>query len=203
MEQDQKEKVQKQEDKWEIAKVQNKIKTPLNLKMEKDLEKFLEEEEDLEEIFKKQKNKITMDRKKTKNAIIGAAKSFYRALPILLGVILLISLISTIIPKEYLSSIFNHNIWVNTLIATGLGSILAGNPINSYVLGGEFLSLGISLIAITAFLISWVTVGIVQLPAEIMMLGKKFAITRNILSFVFSIIIALLVVLVLNLGGLI
>ncbi len=140
-----------------------------------------------------------MEKEKTKEALVGAGKSLYRALPILLGVILLISLISAIIPKEQLISIFNQNSWSNTIIAACLGSILAGNPINSYVLGGEFLALGIGLVAVTAFLISWVTVGIVQLPAEIMMLGKRFAITRNTLSFVFSIIIALLIALILNL----
>ena len=161
------------------------------------------EEEDLEEVFEKIANKIEMNRKKTKNALLGAAKSFYRALPILLGVILLISLVSTIIPQEKLILIFSKNLLGNILIATSLGSILAGNPINSYILGGEFLSLGINLIAVTSFLIAWVTVGIVQLPAEMMMLGKRFAITRNVLSFIFSIIIALLIVLILNLWNLI
>jgi len=48
--------------------------------------------------------------------------------------------------------------------------------------------------AITAFIISWVTVGIVQLPAESLMLGKKFAFTRNIVSFITAIIIAILTV---------
>ena len=140
-----------------------------------------------------------MNKEKTKKALIGTAKSFYRALPILLGVIFLISFVSTIIPKEQLSSIFNQNIWTNTLIATGLGSILAGNPINSYILGGEFLSLGIGLIPVTAFLIAWVTVGIIQLPAEIMMLGKRFAITRNIIGFILSMLVAIITITIINL----
>ncbi len=144
-----------------------------------------------------------MEKEKIKKALLGATKSFQKALPILLGVILLISLVSTIIPIEQLSSIFNKNIYSNTFIAAILGSIFAGTPINSYILGGEFLSLGIGLVAVTAFLISWVTVGIIQLPAEILMLGKKFAITRNILSFIFSIIIAILITLILNLVNLI
>ncbi len=144
-----------------------------------------------------------MDKEKIKKALLGATKSFQKAFPILVGVILLISLISVIISKEQLSLIFNKNIYSNTFIAAILGSIFAGNPINSYILGGEFLSLGISLVAVTAFLISWVTVGIIQLPAEILMLGKKFAITRNILSFIFAIIIAILITLILNLVNLI
>jgi uncharacterized membrane protein YraQ (UPF0718 family) len=133
-----------------------------------------------------------------KKAAISAVKPFYRTLPILVGVILLISLASTIIPKSIFSSFFSGNMLLDPVIAAALGSILAGNPVTSYVLGGEFLALGISLAAVTAFLVAWVTVGIVQLPAEIMMLGKRFAITRNILSFIFSIIVAIITVLILG-----
>ncbi len=53
---------------------------------------------------------------------------------------------------------------------------------------------GVSLFAVTAFITSWVTVGLVQLPAEIAALGKKFALVRNVLSFITSIAIAILAV---------
>ena len=73
-----------------------------------------------------------------------------------------------------------------------MGSILAGNPITSYIIGGELLAQGISMTAVTAFLVAWVTVGMVQLPAESILLGKRFAVTRNIAAFVFSVIVAIL-----------
>ena len=135
---------------------------------------------------------------KIKRSTINAIKPLYKALPVTIGVILLISLITVLIPKTILSNLFQGNAILDTITASFLGSIFAGNPINSYILGGEFLNLGISLVAITAFLVSWVTVGIIQLPAEIMMLGKKFSITRNVLSFVFSIIVAIITVSILN-----
>ena len=69
---------------------------------------------------------------------------------------------------------------------------MAGNPVTSYVLGGEFLTQGVGLVAVTAFIVAWVTVGLVQLPAEALLLGKKFAVTRNIVSFFFAIIVALI-----------
>jgi hypothetical protein len=47
---------------------------------------------------------------------------------------------------------------------------------------------------VTALIISWVTVGSIQLPAEALMLGKRFAIYRNLLSFVFAIVISVLTV---------
>ncbi|RLB95341.1 MAG: hypothetical protein DRH50_04440, partial [Deltaproteobacteria bacterium] len=57
----------------------------------------------------------------------------------------------------------------------------------------------LSLVAVTALIITWVTVGLIQLPAEIAALGTKFAILRNVVSFVLSIPIAILTVAIFNL----
>jgi len=75
---------------------------------------------------------------------------------------------------------------------------LASNPINSYVIGGELLEQGVSLYAVTAFIAAWVTIGWVQLPAEMAALGTKFAVIRNALSFVLCIFISILTVAIYN-----
>ncbi len=134
-----------------------------------------------------------------KQSIIKSWRAIYRLLPILIGVILLISLVNAIIPKTYYARLFGKNIILDSIIGGGLGSIMAGNPVTSYILGGEFLKQGISLVAVTAFIVAWVTVGMVQLPAESLILGKRFAIIRNLLSFVFSIIVAITTVFILGL----
>ena len=134
-----------------------------------------------------------------KNSVIKSAKSLGNTIPVLAGVILLVGLANTLIPKSLYSSIFSNNLFFDSIIGSGLGSVLAGNPITSYILGGEFLNQGISLVAVTAFLVSWVTVGLVQLPAESLLLGRKFAILRNILSFVFSILVAIITVFLVSL----
>jgi len=90
---------------------------------------------------------------------------------------------------------------LDTFWGACFGSILAGNPINSYVIAGELLKYGISLFAITALIVTWVTVGLVQLPAEIAALGKKFALVRNALCFILAIPIAILTVVMVNLVG--
>jgi uncharacterized membrane protein YraQ (UPF0718 family) len=115
--------------------------------------------------------------------------------------VLLIGLFSSFISKELLSSVFSGNIAIDTLLGASLGSIFAGSPINSYIIGGEFLEYGISLFAVTALIISWVTVGIVQLPAEMAALGIRFALVRNAVSFVLSLIIAILTVAFLTIIG--
>ncbi len=139
--------------------------------------------------------------KRFKPAVFSAAKMFWKASPLILGTILLVSFLVTVIPQSFYLKIFTRNIFLDSFIGSLIGSISAGNPLISYILGGELLKIGVGLIAVTAFLVAWVTVGIVQLPAESMILGKKFAIIRNVLSFIFAIIVAVLTVLLLG-GGL-
>ena len=124
-----------------------------------------------------------------------AIKSFATNLPILFGVFLLMGLFKIYISPALISSVFKGKIFQDTFIGSAVGSISAGNPITSYIIGGELLKEGVSLFAVTAFITAWVTVGIIQLPAEASILGKRFALTRNILSFIFSIVVAICTVL--------
>lgn len=123
-----------------------------------------------------------------------AARVLWRSAPILVGVVLLVGLANTLIPKSAYTALFSRIPLLDSFIGSALGSILAGNPVTSYVLGGEMLSQGVSLVAVTAFLVAWVTVGVVQLPAEMMLLGKRFAVARNITAFALAIIVAVITV---------
>ena len=133
-----------------------------------------------------------------KKAVLKTLENFKQILPIILGVIMLVSLLVSLIPKSFYTSIFTGNALIDPFLGAAVGSISSGNPMISYIFAGELLSQGVSLIAVTAFILSWVTVGIIQLPAESLMLGKKFAITRNIVSFILSLIIAFLTVFTLS-----
>jgi uncharacterized membrane protein YraQ (UPF0718 family) len=142
-----------------------------------------------------------IDRSNLVRAIKNSARQFVNLLPILIGVVLLIGLFNAFVPKELLASVFSGNMVIDTLWGACFGSILAGNPINSYIIGGELLKYGVSLFAVTALIVTWVTVGLVQLPAEIAALGRRFALLRNGLSFILSFPIAILTVMLLNLIG--
>jgi predicted Fe-Mo cluster-binding NifX family protein len=135
------------------------------------------------------------------HATRSAVRQFVNLLPILIGVVLLIGLFNAFVSEEWLTSVFSGNVALDTLWGACFGSIFAGNPINSYVIGGELLKYGVSLFAVTAFIVTWVTVGLVQLPAEIAAFGKRFAFLRNGLSFILAIPIAILTVLIVNLLG--
>jgi uncharacterized membrane protein YraQ (UPF0718 family) len=131
-------------------------------------------------------------------ALKQSAKGFAKMTPMLLAVVLLMGLFQTYVTKEMLKSIFSGNILGDTLIGTLAGGVSMGNPVVSYVLGGELLSGGISLYAVTAFILSWVSLGVIQLPLELQLFGKHFTILRNLLSFLAAIAVALLTVMTLR-----
>jgi len=139
-----------------------------------------------------------MQLKEIKTAFKKTANSFKQMFPTLLGVILLVNLSIALISDNFYKIIFTGNNIFDPIIGGVLGSISASNPIMSYIIGGELISQNISLIAITSFILTWVSVGIVQLPAESLMLGKKFAIIRNIISFLMALLLSLLIILTLS-----
>jgi uncharacterized membrane protein YraQ (UPF0718 family) len=138
---------------------------------------------------KKQKDK--RGQKSIVNACVKACKSFSTSLPMLLGIILLMGLFQTFISSKMIAGVFSGEMVRDTFIGTLIGSISAGNPITSYIIGGELLNKGVSLFAVAAFIVAWVTVGIIQYPAEADILGKRFATLRNVLSFMLAILVAI------------
>jgi len=155
---------------------------------------------DIAEADHKPDSRTSEDRR---TALAGAFKSsarqFVNIIPVLAGVVLLIGLFNALMSKELLSLVFSGDAVFDTLWGACFGSIFAGNPVNSYVIGGELLEYGVSLFAVTAVIVAWVTVGLVQIPAEISALGRKFAVVRNLVSFFMSIAVAAATVIVLNL----
>ena len=131
---------------------------------------------------------------KIKKAVKKTLKNFKQIFPIILGLFLLLSLTISAIPETFYSNIFTGNKFIDPLLGALLGSVSGGTSITSYILAGEFLKQGVGLLAVTAFMLSWVTVGTIQMPVESAIFGKKFAIVRNITSFVTAIVIAILTV---------
>lgn len=125
-----------------------------------------------------------------KVALRRTLRQFTSILPIITGVVFLLGLARALLPPAILRQFFSGPPLLDAVKGAGLGSILAGNPINSYIIGGQLLSDGASIYAVTAFVLTWVTVGIVQLPAEAAALGTRFALTRNLIAFALSLPLA-------------
>ena len=129
--------------------------------------------------------------RKFSDAFQKTLKSFGTVLPMILGVVLLLALFRVFVTNEMINVVFTRNVLRDTILGALIGSISAGNAIASYIIGGELLKEQVSLFAVAAFIVAWVTVGVVQFPAEAAILGKRFAIARNLLCFMLSILVAL------------
>jgi len=116
--------------------------------------------------------------------------SFGTFLPVLVGTVFALGFALSFLPPESYVKIFPGNPILDPLIGAVLGSISAGNAMLSFVIGGKLLDAGVSLLAVSAFLATWVTVGFIQLPAESLMLGRRFALVRNSIGFVTALVVS-------------
>jgi len=129
--------------------------------------------------------------RKLSDAFQKTLRNFGTVLPMILGVVLLLGLFRVFVTNEMINAVFTGNVLRDTVFGALIGSISAGNAIASYIIGGELLKEQVSLFAVAAFIVAWVTVGVIQFPAEVAILGKRFAIARNLLCFMLSILVAL------------
>lgn len=133
------------------------------------------------------------DRRKTKQSLLGAVKSFIRILPIVFIIIIFIGLLLGFVPQTQISKIVGEHagFWGVFLIAL-LGAIMHIPSLISFPLAASLLKNGASITAVAAFITTLTMIGIITLPLEIKELGKKVALLRNGISFIFAIIIALI-----------
>lgn len=122
-----------------------------------------------------------------KNAAVSALRALWQAVPLILGILLLVSLAQSLLGEAFYLKVFGYGPLGNSIVGSAVGSISGGSPVNSYIIGGEILKQGVGIAPVTAFIFAWVTVGTLQVPIEARFLGLKFALWRNISAFVLAI----------------
>ena len=138
---------------------------------------------------------------KTMQAAKQTAVTFVKTVPVVLGVLALASLLTAAVSAQKISDTLPMEGFFGPGFGAVVGSVAAGHPVTSYVLAGELSAAGASLATITALIVSWVTVGIVHLPAEAAILGTRFAIWRNAICFFLAIMMAYVVALLVPVGA--
>lgn len=129
-----------------------------------------------------------------KKAFISSAISFISILPMILAVTGLIGLFQTYITTDMLSTLFGHSTFSDIMVGTFSGAVSSGNGAISYVIAEGLQSQGVSVYALSTFVLAWVTLGFVQLPAEVSVFGLKFTTYRNILTLLSTIVVSYLAV---------
>jgi len=132
---------------------------------------------------------------KFKQSFIKTIKWFKWLMPMLIAITILTYMIKDSYIFSIIEKYINNNFqWI--IIADLFWSISAWSSINSYIIASSFWKINTHLLVISTFLISWITVWIIQIPVEIKFLWKKFAIIRNLLAFLFAILSAYLIFLI-------
>jgi uncharacterized membrane protein YraQ (UPF0718 family) len=135
---------------------------------------------------------LIKDKARTKKALkmaFGMGRSM--ALSIL-SIIFLIGLILTILPPSQIAEyIGKQSVILATIVSALFGTITLIPAFIAFPLVGTLVGAGVSVVPAVAFLTTLTMVGVVTFPLEKRVFGLKFALARNALSFLFAVIIAL------------
>lgn len=134
------------------------------------------------------------DKKKTKMALKKAWKAFENILPEFLVVILLVGLLLAILNPDTISKIIgSESGWFGVILAAAIGSITLIPGFVAFPTAALLLENGAGYMQIAAFISTLMMVGIVTIPVEIKYFGKKISILRNGLAFIFSLVVAFII----------
>lgn len=137
---------------------------------------------------------LKKDKVKTLTSLKRAKKMMGSMLSDIVGILLLIGLILALIPPETIQNYIGEGFdFITVSVSALFGAITLIPAFVAFPLVGSLKDHGGGLVPLTAFLTTLTMVGFVTLPLEIKTFGKKFAILRNGLSFVFAIGIAFVV----------
>lgn len=135
---------------------------------------------------------LVKDKQKTFNSMKMAKGMMKNMVGQIIGILLLIGLILTFIPPEVIKSTLGEsNTFISTIVSALAGSITLIPAFVAFPLVGSLVDAGASIVPAVAFLTTLTMVGLVTFPLEKREFGLKFATIRNIFSFVFAIMIAL------------
>lgn len=135
---------------------------------------------------------LKKDKPKTLKALKMAFGMGKGMLGSILSIIFLIGLILTILPPENIAKfVGSQSLFIATVGSAVFGTVTLIPAFIAFPLVGTLVDAGVSIVPSVAFLTTLTMVGVVTFPLEKREFGLKFTATRNGLSFLFAIIIAM------------
>lgn len=135
---------------------------------------------------------LIKNKKKTFAAMKKSKSMMSNMLGQIVAIIFLIGLVLTIIPPDTIKTVMgSSNTFLSTIIGAVAGSITLIPAFVAFPLVGSLVDAGVSIVPAVAFLTTLTMVGVVTFPLEKREFGTKFALTRNLMSFGFAVVIAL------------
>ena len=134
------------------------------------------------------------DKKKTVQALKKAWKAFENILPEFLGVIMLVGILLAVLNPEVISKFIGKSSgWFGVIACALIGAITLIPGFVAFPTAAMLLQNGAGYMQIGAFVSTLMMVGIVTMPVETKYFGKKLTIFRNVLAFIFSFVVALII----------
>jgi len=130
---------------------------------------------------------LVKDRKKTVLSLKMAWKMFVNVLPQFVTILLLVGLLlATVTPETIQRIIGADSGLLGMLITSLLGAVTLVPVLIAFPVAAELLNNGAGITQIAVFISTLTMVGFITLPMEIKYLGKKVAMLRNVLAYLFA-----------------
>ena len=127
------------------------------------------------------------DKKKTALSLKRAWKMFVNVLPQFVAILLLVGLLLAVVTPETIQRVIGtESGFMGMLITSLLGAIALIPALIAFPVAAELLNNGAGITQIAVFISTLTMVGFVTLPMEIKYLGKKVAVLRNVLAYLFA-----------------
>lgn len=129
------------------------------------------------------------DRRKTVQALKKAWKSFEAILPQFLSILVLIGLMLAVIDRETITRLLGTDSGAAGMaVAAAIGSVTLIPGFIAFPLAASLLAAGAGYGQTAMFLTTLMMVGLVTLPLETTYFGKRLAVQRNLLAFLYAVV---------------
>lgn len=131
---------------------------------------------------------------KTRLAFQKAWWAFENILPQFFGVILLVGVMMAVMNPQTIGKLLgDQSGWLGVVLAAIVGAITLIPGFVAFPTAALLLEAGAGLMQIGAFVSSLMMVGIITIPVEVTYFGRKSTLLRNLLAFLFSFVVALVI----------
>lgn len=134
-----------------------------------------------------------VDRGKTLLSLQVAARSLRKLIPLLIAVFGMVGLFQVFLsPAQVEQALGASNGWMSLFLGASLGAVSIGPPLAAYPLAGSMLDARAWPPAVAAFVITWISIGVITLPFEASVFSIRYALLRNGIGFVVAMLVGLL-----------
>lgn len=134
------------------------------------------------------------NKKKTIKSLKMAAKRLLKITPLFFYVMVISAVVITAIPDKWIAKTLGQQSGLlGIVVATGIGSITMLQGFVAYPLCAMLATKGVTYMALAAFTMTLMNVGVVTFPLEQKYLGTKVAIIRNVIGLIMSIIVTIVI----------